>query len=104
MFRLRLDPKRWQKETAAGFGPLVAERSGLLALPALDRLDEDAADGRQRLGLCGEQQAEFERDGQDPLSQGEVGSDDMVDQVRGRVRHAAGVARGADAAELARER
>jgi hypothetical protein len=67
-----------------GFGPLVAERSGLLALPALDLLDEDAADGRQRLGVCGEQQAEFERDGQDSLPQGEVGSDDMVDQVRGR--------------------
>jgi hypothetical protein len=43
------------------FGTLEAERLSLLALPALDLLDEDATDRRQRVWLCGEQEPELER-------------------------------------------
>jgi hypothetical protein len=39
------------------FRLFVAKRSGVLALPALDLLDEASADGRERLGFGGEQQA-----------------------------------------------
>jgi hypothetical protein len=46
------------------FGTLEAERPRSLALPALDLVNEDAADGRQRIGLGGEQQAELEGYGQ----------------------------------------
>ena len=75
-----------------GFEPFVAEHSGVLTLPALDLLDDDAADGRERLGFGGEQQAQLERDGQDPLPQGEFRRGHVVDQVRGRVRHPTAVA------------
>ena len=76
----------------SGFRLFVAKRSGVLALPALDLLDEDSADGRERLGFGGEQQAQLERDGQDPLPQGEFRRGHVVDQVRGRVKHPTAVA------------
>jgi hypothetical protein len=85
------------------FGALEAEGLSLLALPALDLLDEDATDRRERVWLCSEQEPELKWNGQDPLPQRHVGSDDIIHQVRGGVRHASGVARWTDAAELARE-
>src|SRR3954467_14987651 len=75
------------------FGALETERRCLLALPALDLLDKDATDRRERVWLCSKQEPELERHGQDPLPQRHVRSYDMVHQVRCVVRHAPGVAR-----------
>jgi hypothetical protein len=72
-------------------------------LPAVDLLHGDASHGRERIGLGREQQAELERNAENPLSKGYV-RDDVVDQVSRSIRHAAGIARRADPPKLARER
>jgi hypothetical protein len=103
MFKLRLDPKRWQKETAAPSARSKPRAAACLAPPALDLLDKDATDRRERAWLCSKEEPELERNSQDPLTQRHVRSDDVVHQVCGGVRHTPGVARGADPAELAGE-
>ena len=47
--------------------------------------------GRQQLGLCGQQQAQGDGQRQNPLAHRHVGND-VVDQVRRRLRHAPGAA------------
>ena len=52
---------------ARALGVLDAERSGLLALPALKLLHEDSTDRRKCVWLCGEQGPELEEHAQHPL-------------------------------------
>ncbi len=62
----------------------------------------DLQHGRHQLGLRGQQQAQRDRQRQHPLPNRHMG-DDVVHQMRRRLRHASGAARRAKAAPLAAE-
>ena len=66
-------------------GSVHAQRLRSLPLPTLDLLYKDPPDRREGIRFCGEQEPELERDRQYPLPESHVGSDDVVDQVRGGV-------------------
>ena len=108
MFRLAADPivkVRLDQRDRAAVG-LVALETGLPEQVARDHALHDLQHGRHQLGLRGRQQAQRDRQPHDPnehpLAHRYVG-DDVVHQVRGRLRHAPCAARWAKAAPLAGE-
>ena len=62
-----------------------AEPSAALLL-ARDGLDEDTAEGGEDIGLECRQTPELMREGEDPLTDGDVGQD-AIDEVRSFVAH-----------------
>ena len=108
MFRLAADPivkVRLDQRDRAAVG-LIALETGLPEQVARDHAVHDLQHGRHQLGLRGRQQAQRDRQPHDPnehpLANRHVG-DDVVHQVRRRLRHATSAARGAKAAPLAGE-
>lgn len=71
-------------------------------LPPKDLLDEDAPHCRKRFRLLREHESQLEGDRQNPLTESNVGQD-LVHEVRSRVRHPSGIATRTDPALLARE-
>jgi len=94
-------PKALDERDGAAVG-LVGPEAGLPQQVARDHAVHHLQHGRHQLGLCGQQQAQRDGQRQNPLAHRHVGND-VVDQVRRRLRHAPGPARGAKAAPLARE-
>ena len=72
------------------------------ALPGGDGADDEAADPGGPGGVAGEPQTQRLGQGQDPLTVGRAGQD-VIDEVRYRVGHAARGTRRADAAAFTRE-
>ena len=108
MFRLAADPivkVRLDQRDRAAVG-LVCPETGLPEQVAREHAVHDLQHGRQQLGLRGQQQAQRDRQPHDPnehpLAHRHMG-DDVVHQVRGRLRHAPCAARWAKVSPLAGE-
>ena len=104
MFRLAADPivkVRLDQRDRAAVGFVCLETS-LTAQVARDHAVHDLQHGRHQHGLCGQQQAQRDGQRQDPLPNRHMGND-VVQQVRRRLRHAPRAARRAKAAPLATE-
>ena len=108
MFRLAADPivkVRLDQRDRAAVG-LIALETGLPEQVARDHTLHDLQHGRHQLRLSGQQQAQRDRQPHDPnehpLAHRHMG-DDVVDQVRGSLRHAPCAARWAKASPLAGE-
>ena len=84
-FKVRLD----QRDRAAV--SLVGLETRLPEQVARDHAVHDLQHGRHQLGLCGQQQAKRDRKRQNPLAHRHV-RDDVVHQVRRRLRHSASAA------------
>jgi len=90
----------WRDRAAVS---LVGLRARLLEQEPGDHAVHDLQHGCNQLGLCGQQQAQRHGQRQHPLAHRHV-RDDVVHQVRRRLRHTPGTARGAKPAPLAAER
>jgi hypothetical protein len=86
----------------AALRSLDAVALGASAVGREDALDEDVRDGREHIGLEGNELAKLVGQRQDVLPQGNIGKD-PVDQECGRICHAPARAARADAAAAARE-
>ena len=84
-------PKALDERDGAAVG-LVGPEAGLPQQVARDHAVHHLQHGRHQLGLCGQQQAQRDGQRQNPLAHRHVGND-VVDQVRRRLRHAPGPAR-----------
>jgi hypothetical protein len=94
-------PKTLDQRDGAAVGFVGLEPS-LAEQMARDHAVHHLQHGRHQLGLCGQQQAQRDRQRQHPLAHRHTG-DDVVHQVRRGLRHAPGTARGAKARALAAE-